>query len=369
MRFDLTVPLARYAAEHLNELSFPFRRYHIAKVYRGESPQKGRFREFYQCDIDVVGKNQLSIRYDAEIPCIIYGIFKELNFGGFTIRVNNRKILNGIMEALGVGSAADILRIIDKAEKISKEDFAAALRQAGLADKQLKIITEFIAISGKPDEVIARLKGLNIHNALFTSGIEELETVWTLIRAAGIDENCFAIDLSISRGLDYYTGTVYETVLNDCPRLGSVCSGGRYENLASYYTDEKLPGVGISIGLTRLFDRLKDAGLISFPRKTQADAVIVPLSAENITAALSIAALIRESGFSADVLLEEMPVKKKFQYVSKKDAFFTVVIGSEEEASGSVNLQYKTGKAVEKLRLPVRELAGAMKKISADSQS
>ena len=245
LRFDLTVPLARYVAEHFNELSFPFRRCHISKVYRGERPQKGRFREFYQCDIDVIGKDKLSIRYDAEIPSIIYQLFKQLDFGKFTIRINNRKILNGLIGSLNIDTdKVEILRIIDKTEKISRDDLVSQFKDQGLANESIGKLLNFIDIKGSTSEVISKLKSLGINNALFLEGIEELATVISMMVEMGVESDYFKIDLSIARGLDYYTGTVYETVLNDYPKIGSVCSGGRFDNLASYYTTEKLPGVG-----------------------------------------------------------------------------------------------------------------------------
>ena len=358
LRFDLTVPLARYVADHFNNLSFPFRRCHIAKVYRGERPQKGRFREFYQCDIDVIGKDKLSIRYDAEIPYIIYQIFKKLNFGKFTIRLNNRKLLSGLIASLKTDAdTTEILRIIDKVEKVTQEDFIDKLHDQGLTDEMVATLLKFIAISGTSNEVIAQLRGLGIHNALYETGIDELETVTDLLVEMGVDSTYFAIDLSIARGLDYYTGTVYETKLDDYPKIGSVCSGGRFDDLASFYTDEKLPGVGISIGLTRLFYQLREIGLINATHKTTAQIVIIPMSDENIHTALKVAREMREAHLKVDVLLESLTVKKKFQYVSKKDARFTIVIGTEEESRGEVVLQFKRSEKIVKERVSVDILA------------
>lgn len=341
LRFDLTVPLARYVAEHFNELSFPFRRCHISKVYRGERPQKGRFREFYQCDIDVIGKDKLSIRYDAEIPSIIYQLFKQLNFGKFTIRINNRKILNGLIDSLNIDTdKVEILRIIDKTEKISRDGLVSQFKDQGLTNESVEKLLNFIDIKGSTSEVITKLKSLGINNALFLEGIEELATVTSMMVEMGVESDYFKIDLSIARGLDYYTGTVYETVLNDYPKIGSVCSGGRFDNLASYYTTEKLPGVGISIGLTRLFYQLRKVGLITCTKKTIADIVIVPMDDSNIKTAFHTANCLRTNGFNVDVLLEDLNIKKKFVYVRKKEAPFTIVIGSEEEATGQLTVQY-----------------------------
>ncbi len=349
LRFDLTVPLARYVAEHFNELSFPFRRCHISKVYRGERPQKGRFREFYQCDIDVIGKDKLSIRYDAEIPSIIYQLFKQLDFGKFTIRINNRKILNGLIGSLNIDTdKVEILRIIDKAEKISRDELILQFKNQGITDEAVEKLLGFINIKGSTDEVISMLKSLGVNNGLFNEGLEELATVTTMMAEMGVETDYFKIDLSIARGLDYYTGTVYETVLDDYPKIGSVCSGGRYDNLASYYTTEKLPGVGISIGLTRLFYQLREVGLITCTRKTVADIVVVPMDDLNIKTAFRIANCLRTTGYNVDVLLEELNIKKKFLYVKKKEAFFTIVIGSEEEASGQLTVQYKANGELKK---------------------
>ncbi len=366
LRFDLTVPLARYVAEHMNDLSFPFRRCHIAKVYRGERPQKGRFREFYQCDIDVIGRDKLSIRYDAEIPAIIYQLFKKLDFGKFTICINNRRVLNGLLSSFDTEvDTAEILRIIDKVEKVSEEDFIAMLKEQGLKDELVDTLLKFIRIKGSVGEVLAQLKGLGIDNESFNKGVEELETVTTYMAEMGVESEYFTIDLSIARGLNYYTGTVYETKLDEYPKLGSVCSGGRYDDLASYYTKEKLPGVGISIGLTRLFYQLREIGLVAGTRKTAADVVVVPMDSSNVPTAFSVAGVLREHDFCVDVLLEDFSVKKKFQYVNRKDSTFTVVIGSEEEETGQMTVQYKAGEEIKKEKAPLDTLAEFLSKIQA----
>jgi histidyl-tRNA synthetase len=340
LRFDLTVPLARYVAEHFNDLSFPFRRCHIAKVYRGESPQKGRFREFYQCDIDVIGKDTLSIRYDAEIPAILYVLFTKLNFGKFTIRINNRKILNGLLSFLGISHiSVEVMRQIDKIEKISTEEMDNNLRELALVSDQITTLHRFLDIKGSNQEVISALKRLGITDELYTSGVTELETVTNLMSEMGVHPNYFMIDLSIARGLDYYTGTVYETRFDDYPKLGSICSGGRFDNLASYYTDEKLPGVGISIGLTRLFYQLREIGKISCTKRTIADVIVVPMQDVQVPLALKVANELRNTGLKVDVLLEEMSSKKKIQYLNKKDAPFAVIV---EDGSDCYALQYKS---------------------------
>ena len=283
LRFDLTVPLAKYVANRSNELIFPFKRYQIGKVYRGERPQKGRFREFYQCDIDVIGNETLSILYDAEIPSIIYDLFKKLNIGDFTIRINNRKILTGFFNSLELNSkATDILRIIDKIEKIGEDEVKSELSLLDIDSDKVSKIIDFIRISGDAFTKIERLKNLGITDEVYNEGVNELETVINNIKARGLDSNFYDVDLTIARGLDYYTGTVYETILKDYPSIGSVCSGGRYENLATYYTDKKLPGVGISIGLTRLFYQLKEAGVIKTTDSSVADITILPIRAEHL---------------------------------------------------------------------------------------
>ncbi|MDR0222674.1 MAG: histidine--tRNA ligase [Oscillospiraceae bacterium] len=367
LRFDLTVPLARYVADHFNDLSFPFRRYHISRVYRGERPQKGRFREFYQCDIDVIGKDVLSVKYDAEIPSVIYRLFKKLDFGAFTIRVNNRKVLNGLLRSFGMADrAADILRTVDKAEKFdSQNDFISALKEIGLGQDLIEKTLSFISIKGSVFEVVSALRNLGVNDALFDEGVGELETVTKIMTENGVDESYFMIDLSIARGLDYYTGTVYETRFNDYPELGSICSGGRFDDLASLYTEQKLPGVGISIGLTRLFSKLREIGVIDCARKTSADAVVVPISENNSTVAMKLAGKLREDGFAIDVLLEDMKVKQKFRYAGKKNAKFTVVIGDEEEAAQTAVLQYAVNESLVKENVPFSELAGRMREIRA----
>lgn len=350
LRFDLTVPLARYVAQHFNELSFPFKRQHIGKVYRGERPQKGRFREFYQCDIDVIGNGELSIRYDAEIPSVIYSIFRRLDFGKFTIRVNNRKVLAGLMAHIGASAiSADVLRVVDKMEKISREELIKELEILGLAQDQISTLLQLVSLKGRPKQVIVALRNAGITDVVFTRGVQELEDVTILMESMGIADDYFVIDLSIARGLDYYTGTIYETILDDYPRLGSICSGGRYDNLTHYYTEQQLPGVGISIGLTRLFHQLQEIGIIQSSKKTVSDLLIVPLSAEQTVFALQVAQKIRESGLNVDVLLEDMSMKNRFKYADRKGVEYVVVIGEEEAVSGQLTLQNMHSGQKEKL--------------------
>lgn len=343
LRFDLTVPLAKYVSMHYGELSFPFRRYQIGKVYRGERPQKGRFREFYQCDIDIIGDNELNILHDAEMPMVIYNTFKKLGFNDFTIRINNRKILNGFFASLNLNNPAEVLRIIDKIDKIGVEEVKNCLAEINIAVDSINKIIEFISITGSSDEKLNRLKALNINNEIFNNGIEELEAVVNGIRLFGIPENNFTVDLTIARGLDYYTGTVYETFLNDYRQLGSVCSGGRYDNLAEFYTDKKLPGVGISIGLTRLFYKLNELNAVKVSRESVSKVLVVSASSD-ITPCLPIATAFRSSGINTELFLTDKKIKAKFKYADKLNIPFVVVIGEDEIANNTVSLKnMKTG--------------------------
>jgi len=366
LRFDLTVPLARYVAEHFNDLAFPFRRCHIAKVYRGERAQKGRFREFYQADIDIIGHNSLSIRYDAEIPSTIYQLFKKLNFGKFTIRVNNRKLLNGLVDSLGCSASSDsVLAVIDRIEKISSDDFHSQLKELGLTGAMISLLVRFFDIKGNNAEVLQGLKDFGVDNEIYLGALNELATVVDFMKALGVDDAYYKIDPVIVRGLSYYTGTVYETYLDDYPEIGSVCSGGRYDSLAEHYTREKLPGNGISIGVTRLFYKLREIGLIECSKKTSADIVLVPKDDSYVLYALNVAQLLRTEGFNVDVLLEELNIKKKFAYVSRKDTPFAVVVGEEEEKSSSVTLQYKASDGtIAKQVVPQTELAEKLKSLA-----
>ena len=336
MRFDLTVPLAKYVAKNYGNLSFPFRRYQIGKVYRGERTQKGRFREFYQCDIDIIGDGELSVINDAELPSVIYNIFKELGFDDFTIRINNRKILNGLFESLNKKeNATEILRIIDKIEKIE------------IPSDAINKIMDFIEIEGTTDEKLQKLNELNIKNEEFEKGLDELTQVVKYVRIFGIPEANFKVDLTIARGLDYYTGTVYETFLNQYRELGSVCSGGRYENLAEYYTDKQLPGVGISIGLTRLFYKLNELQLIKAEKKSIAEVLVVPMVQE-LTVPIQIATDLRKKGISTEVYLNDKKIKAKMKYADKLEIPYVIVVGEDEINSGIVKIKnMKTGEEKE----------------------
>ena len=333
LRFDLTVPLAKYVASRSNELIFPFKRYQIGKVYRGERPQKGRFREFYQCDIDVIGNETLSILYDAEIPSIIYDLFKKLNIGDFTIRINNRKILTGFFNSLELNSkVTDILRIIDKIEKIGEDEVKSELSLLDIDSDKVSKIIDFIRISGNAFTKIERLKNLGITDEVYNKGVNELETVINNIKARGLDSNFYDVDLTIARGLDYYTGTVYETILKDYPSIGSVCSGGRYENLATYYTDKKLPGVGISIGLTRLFYQLKEAGVIKTTDSSVADITILPMT-ENYEYVYKFSNLLKRFGVRVDTAFLGK-FKQLMRYADKQKTPYVLIIGDDEISKG-----------------------------------
>ena len=342
MRFDLTVPLARYVAQHAGELTFPFKRYQISKVYRGERPQKGRFREFYQCDIDIIGNDELPLIYDAEIPSVIYSIFKKLDFGKFTIRLNNRKVLNGFFESLGLSeNITDILRAIDKIDKIGAEKVLAELTDLGIDGEKGEKILAFIGLSGSADEKISSLRQLGIESDTFNTGVDELEQTVKNMRLFGIDESYFDIDLTIARGLDYYTGTVYETVLDDYKSLGSVCSGGRYDDLTGYYTKQKMPGIGISIGLTRLFSQLKAAELITPQSNTTVKVLVAPLGVD-LKYPLEIADTLRAAGIATEVYYQDKAMKHKMKYANKMAIPYVAIIGEDEVRDGKVTVKNMT---------------------------
>lgn len=353
MRFDLTVPLAKYVAKNYGNLSFPFRRYQIGKVYRGEKAQKGRFREFYQCDIDIIGDGELGLINDAEIPSVIYHLIKELGFEDFTICINNRKILNGLYASLNQEkNATEILRIIDKIEKIGKQAVKEELNKLGLEEMQVEQILEFIEIEGTTDEKIEKLENLEIQNEQYQTGVAELKEVIKNIRLFGVPDTNFKVDLTIARGLDYYTGTVYETFLNSYRELGSVCSGGRYENLAEYYTDKKLPGVGISIGLTRLFYKLNELNVINASKKSIAEILIIPM-VEDLEQPIMLATKLRNAGINTEIYLNDKKLKAKFKYADKLKIPYVIVIGEDEIKIQTIKLKnMETG---EEKELPLEE--------------
>lgn len=330
LRFDLTVPLARYVSEHMNELTFPFRRYHIGKVYRGERAQKGRYREFYQCDIDIIGNEQLNLINDAEILSVINTTFTALNIGKFTIRINNRKILNGFFAGLGAEEQmTTILRSIDKLEKVGRDKVSAELTAAGLTTQTIEKIFTLVALRGAPATVLPALAALGITHDTFNLGLQELTLVTKHLEQLEIPTNNYELDLSIARGLDYYTGTVYETTLNNLPQIGSVCSGGRYDNLAESFCNKKLPGVGISIGLTRLFSQLREHNIITPGTGTTTKVLVVPLI-DNLTIPLAIATQLRTAGINTEVYLEEAKMKKKLDYANKLGISHVILIGEDE---------------------------------------
>ena len=341
LRFDLTVPLAKYVALHYGELSFPFRRYQIGKVYRGERAQRGRFREFYQADIDVIGDGKLDISNEAEIPSIIYKTFSQMGLRRFQIRVNNRKILNGFYAMLGLSEqSGDIMRTVDKLDKIGAEKVRTLLvEECGLADESADEILRFIAIRGTNAEVLTALEGYRGRNEVFDLGLDELTAVVKYLGAFGVPEENFAVDLTIARGLDYYTGTVYETTLLDHPEIGSVCSGGRYDNLAEYYTDRALPGVGISIGLTRLFYVLGEQGMLNPARNTApADVLVLPMT-DDLTHAVRTATLLRDAGIRTQLYCEQKKFKAKIQYADKLSIPYVLFLGEDEIASGTASVK------------------------------
>jgi histidyl-tRNA synthetase len=344
LRFDLTVPLARYVAEHEHDLSFPFRRYQMQRVYRGERAQRGRFREFYQCDIDVIGKDSLSVRYDAEIPAVIYSVFRELNIGAFTIQLNNRKLMRGYFENLGVSDAEQqmlVLREVDKLDKRGADYVRETLtgEAFGLSADVAEKILAFVQVrSATVDDAFAKLDALGSGSETFEQGRAELKEVLAMIRDFDVPETHFALNLSIARGLDYYTGTVYETTLNDHPGIGSICSGGRYENLAGQYTKSHLPGVGISIGLTRLYWQLRDAGLISTAQST-VDVLVTQMDAAQLPAYLTLATELRNAGIATEVVLEGSKLGKQFKYADRAGIRFVIVLGEDEIAKGVVTVK------------------------------
>ena len=355
LRFDLTVPLAKYVALHYNDLSFPFRRYQIGKVYRGERAQRGRFREFYQADIDIIGDGKLDITNEAEIPAIIYQTFTSLGLKRFQIRVNNRKILNGFYAMLGLTEqSGDIMRTVDKLDKIGAEKVRTLLvDECGVSAESADEILKFIAIAGGNEQMLAALESYRGRNEVFDEGLDQLNTVVKYLSAFGVPAENFAVDLTIARGLDYYTGTVYETTLLDHPEIGSVCSGGRYDNLAEYYTDRQLPGVGISIGLTRLFYVLGEQGLLNPDLPTApADVLILPMTAE-LSPAVTLATRLRAAGIRTQLYTEQKKFKAKMSYADKLGVPYVVFLGDDEIAGNVVACKDMT--SGEQTTLPFEE--------------
>ena len=339
LRFDLTVPLAKYVTEYYQNLSFPFRRYQIGKVYRGEKAQRGRFREFYQCDIDIIGDGNLSIINDAELPSVIYNTFKDLGFDKFTICINNRKLLNGLFESCNLKDKnVEILRSIDKIDKIGKDSVIKELEELGVNEESINLIIKFISINTSVENTIKELENLNIENELFNVGLSELIELVKYMKIFGIPEENFKIDLTIARGLDYYTGTVYETFLDEYRFLGSVCSGGRYDNLAEYYTEKKLPGVGISIGLSRLFFQLTYNNIIKANKKSTAEVLVVSMI-DDLSIPVQIATKLRANEINTQIYLESAKIKKQFKYANSLDLPYVIVLGEDEIKNNTVTLK------------------------------
>lgn len=357
MRFDLTVPLAKYVAKNANELVFPFRRYQIGKVYRGERAQKGRFREFYQSDIDIIGDGKLSVMNDAEIPAIIYDIFSKLGLDDFTIRINNRKVLTGFFAILELSEiAGDVMRTIDKIEKMGKDKVIAELKALNVDQEKCNMIIDFISPCADNEQAFEKLDGYLGKNEIYDDGVGELKTVVSNIEGFMVPKKNFRIDLSIARGLDYYTGTVYETTFNAHPEIGSICSGGRYDNLASFYTDKHLPGVGISIGLTRLFYILNDKKYLTDAYDSACDVMILPMVDDN-SYAINTSAVLRKMGVKVQASFEGGKMKTRLNYANKLKIPFVIFIGEDEINEGVVALKnMETGAQV---KVPV-EKAGEM---------
>jgi histidyl-tRNA synthetase len=346
LRFDLTVPLARYVAQHEGELAFPFRRYQIQRVYRGERAQRGRYREFYQCDIDVIGKDSLPVAFDAEIPAVIHTLFTDLAIGPFRINFNNRKVLQGLFESMGIHEPERrmaVLRQVDRLDKVGLDGVRNLLMgedlglEASLADR----ILEVVAIRGAAAEVLARLEAMAAKpdaNPVFQQGVRELGEVVAALHAFGVPESHWGINLGIARGLDYYTGTVYETFLTDHPGMGSVCSGGRYDNLASQYSKSRLPGVGISIGLTRLFYVLSEAGLVP-PGASTVKVLVTQFDPALLPEYLALAADLRGHGVNTEIHLEPAKIARQFKYADRAGIPFAVVMGPDEAAKGLVTVK------------------------------
>ncbi len=342
MRFDLTVPLARFVAMHERELAFPFRRYQIQRVWRGETPQarKGRFREFYQCDIDIIGREKLGYLAEAEIPGVIYRVFREMGIGEFRIRINNRKVLRGLLQSFHVSdsNASAVLRVLDKTEKEDRGAVMAALSKEGLSEKSAAHLYDLIATKRTTQETFDALAKVSSNEPL-ELGLDEARKIVAAMRDFGVPETAFAFDLGVVRGLDYYTGTIYETSLVNYPEVGSICSGGRYDDLASYFTDTKLPGVGISIGLTRLFARLSEAGLLKAPRRTPAEVLVTTMDDQPMAAYLELGRALREAGVNTEVYLEPAKLRKQFEYAEKKGFRVALILGGEEAARGVVKIK------------------------------
>ncbi|MGY6517391.1 MAG: histidine--tRNA ligase [Lysobacteraceae bacterium] len=364
LRFDLTVPLARFVAQHEHDLAFPFKRYQVQRVYRGERAQRGRFREFYQCDIDVIGKDGLGLRFDAEVPAVIHAVFSELDIGAFTIQLNNRKLMRGFFEGQGIADGERqmlVLREVDKLDKRGPEAVFDTLTgpDFGLSNATARAIMDFVQLrSNGIADGLARLDTLGDGSDTFNQGVAELREVLSLVRDFGVPDAAVVLNLSIARGLDYYTGTVYETTLDDYPQIGSICSGGRYENLAGNYTKSHLPGVGISIGLTRLFWQLREAGIVS-TAESSVQALVALMDDDRLADSLDLARGLRAAGINTEVQLEPRKLAKQFQYADRAGIRFVVLCGEDEAARGAVTV--KDLRRGEQFEVGREELGAALK--------
>lgn len=350
LRYDLTVPLARYVAEHQNDLAFPFWRYHIGKVHRAERAQAGRFREFYQCDIDVIGSKSTSV--DAQFPAIINDILEQFGFGEFVIRINNRLLFDGLFAAMGISHlSAEILHAIDRIEKVSHQDFVKELRSHHLTDTQVDHLVTFVSLSGSNDEVIEHLSALGITTDAYSDGVTQLRRLVESLRAMNIPEHRFKIDTKIVRGLDYYTGTVYETILTDFPQIGSIFSGGRYDNLVGYYSSAELSGIGISIGLSRLFYALRELGAVHSSQQTPAQVLVMPLNNEQLAYATAVTSELRQAGISTILNSEPGALPKRLKYADKLGVPYVAIIGAEEASSQTLMIKDLAQRADESLSI------------------
>ncbi|MDU1578829.1 histidine--tRNA ligase [Finegoldia magna] len=337
LRFDLTVPLAKYVSMYMQDLAFPFRRYQIAKVYRGERNQKGRYKEFYQCDIDIIGNEKLSLYNDAEIVKCMYEALKSIDVPDFEFQFNNRKILNGYFSNLGIEDFESCLRIIDKLDKIGIDNVKEELSKLDLDDEQIDSILNFLKIDGTNQEIIEKLESLNIDNELFVCGLEELKFVYEDILSLGVSPDNIKINLSITRGLDYYTGSVFETFFKEYREIGSICSGGRYDSLANNFTKSKLPGVGMSIGLTRLFYQLQELNLVK-GQQNNFDCIIIPMKGYEKNA-VKLMNDLRNSSVRCMSYLEDDKLKKKFNYADKLSVKYVIIIGQDEVEQNKFTLR------------------------------
>jgi len=340
LHFDLTVPLARYVVQNYSLLSFPFRRYQIQKVWRGERPQSGRYREFYQCDIDAVGDKDLPLLVDAEMPSVIYQIFKQMNIGKFMIGVNNKKILQGYFSFYGLSSHCinEAMHAIDKFEKVGLDRTKETMLDKGIDASVIDNIINFINIgTGKSvDEIIKYLRSSDIDNEMFKQGVDELAQVLGYMDALGVPKDCFNVKLSIVRGLDYYTGTTYETTMVDYPEIGSICSGGRYDNLTGFFGDKKMPGVGISIGLTRLFSQLLKAGILKAGPATVAPVLVTSMDKSLMPYYFKVATLLRDNGIKTEVFFDSKRIGDQLKYAGKKGFKFAIIAGNDEVSNDGV---------------------------------